>query len=93
MSKKTNVKKKIGTGLGALAPTKAPIVTPKAIDTEEQRGPRGGIPGKRIAITFRVTREQYRKLVEARLDAGGTIHELLSRAVAYYFDHEHGTKF
>jgi len=86
------------TGLGALAPrpkTQAPAAAPESASSAqpEQRGPRGGMPGKRIAITLRVTREQYRKLVEARLDAGGTIHELLLRSVGYYFEHEHGTKF
>lgn len=92
------------TGLGALAPrpkTQAPAAPPKGTDAPEiassaqpeQRGPRGGAPSKRIAITLRVTKEQYRKLVEARLDAGGTIHDLLLRSVAYYFENEHGTKF
>jgi hypothetical protein len=50
--------------------------------------------GKRIGITLRMSPERYRKLMEARLDAGGNLHDLIvERAIPFYFDKALGVKF
>jgi hypothetical protein len=93
MKKTGTNKKKPGVGITAIATRSKAVVAPKTTKDDLQRGPRGGANGQRIAITFRVSREQYRKLTETKLDAGCTIHDVIAKALVQYYDREHGTKF
>lgn len=99
MTTKT-IKKK---GIGFVAPTRAAAVpksTPKRSSSPPEiakTGPRGGKPKSRedraISLTLKVSSGQHRLLTETRLDENVTLQELLLRAVAFYFEREHGKKF
>lgn len=60
-------------------------------------GPRGGrtanLADRAVAISFRVSKEQYRKLCEARLDANTTTQGLMLLALGKYFQTERRSAF
>lgn len=104
MTKKATKKPaKRPSGIAKLAPVRPAAIAPAAAPTpaapvqSDREGPRGGKPAKRpdraVPLTVKVSRAQYRQLMEARLDANATAQEFLLRAVAYYFEKELGTKF
>jgi hypothetical protein len=61
------------------------------------RGPRGGrtanLADRAIAISFRVSKEQYKKLCEGRLDKLTTTQGLMLLALESYFRQEWGKAF
>lgn len=88
-------------GIRAVAPTRAAAIPKPAQSSSPpeiaKTGPRGGKPKPRedraISLTLKVSSGQHRLLTEARLDENVTLQELLLRAVALYFEREHGKKF
>jgi hypothetical protein len=47
-----------------------------------------------ISLTVKVSRSQYRHMNDARFDVHPhTTQQLVLDALAYYFEHRHGTKF
>jgi hypothetical protein len=58
--------------------------TPKAdAQTEKTKG-------KRLTLSLRVTRAQYKTLIETRLTEESTLHDLLAKSVSYYLKQKHG---
>jgi hypothetical protein len=85
------------TGLGTLAPRRKSEASDVAPAVGLPQGPRGGKPANRvdraIALSFRVSAAQYRKLCEAKVDANTTMQGLIVRALASYWQKENGTAF
>jgi hypothetical protein len=85
------------TGLRTLAPTRKSEASDITPVVGLPQGPRGGKPANRvdraIALSFRVSAVQYRKLCEARVDANTTMQGLIVRALASYWQKENGTAF
>jgi hypothetical protein len=75
----------------SVAPPKAvqvdgssPDATPK-VNTQTEK-----TKGKRLTLSLRVTREQYKTLIETRLTEESTLHDLLAKSVSYYLKQKHG---
>jgi hypothetical protein len=85
------------TGLRTLAPKRKIEASDVASVVGLPQGPRGGKPANRvdraIALSFRVSAAQYRKLCEAKVDANTTMQGLIVRALASYWQKENGTVF
>jgi hypothetical protein len=92
---KNAVTKKTATGLANLvSKPAASAVETKNADTEQPPKKLSRVQEKDlVSLTLRVSREQYRKLVEARLDERSTIHALILKAVAERFERKHGISF
>jgi hypothetical protein len=45
---------------------------------------------KRLTLSLRVTRAQYKTLIETRLTEESTLHDLLAKSVSYYLKQKHG---
>jgi hypothetical protein len=62
-----------------------------------ERGPRGGrtanLADRAVAISFRVSKTQYRKICERRLDKNTTTQGLMELALGALFQKEWGEAF
>lgn len=97
MTKKTAAKK---TNLAGFAPKLASVAPPRGRQTDAHDdapapvgiGPRGGrtanLADRAIAISFRVSKEQYKKICEGRLDKNTTTQGLMELALRSLFKKE-----
>ena len=103
VQKTSSAKKK--TNLAGFAPKRASVTAQggQQADAHDDApapaaiGPRGGrtasLADRAVAISFRVSKEQYRKLCEARLDANTTTQGLMLLALGKYFQTERRSAF
>jgi len=91
-STKSTAASKTAAAFASVAPPKPNAVqvapatdaTPKAdAQTEKTKD-------KRLTLSLRVTRAQYKTLIETRLTEESTLHDLLAKSVSYYLKAKHG---
>lgn len=98
MKKNTVVKKTAVSKLSGFAPKPGIVADPRQAKARDDTpapvgiGPRGGktatLADRQIAISFRVSKEQYKKLCEGRLDKLTTTQGLMLLALDSYFRQE-----